>query len=71
MNVYTGELRQMTAEELDKLSKMEDNPWLQINQNDITRKQKRERKVSLNDHRSKLGKQRLTAIQERKGVFGR
>lgn len=44
---------------------------VEVNPEDMTFKQKTEMKVSLHDNRSKLGKQRLSAIEERKAVFGK
>ena len=71
MNIDTGELfnadPRKTLKELLKLN----NNLIQVDQKDMTKKQEKNMHVSLNDNKSKLGKQRLTAIQERKQVFGK
>lgn len=79
MNTDTGNIEFMKdifGEKLEEMSLLERQEELElknyvpIDPEDMTRKQRRERKVSLSDHRSKLGKQ-LTAIQQRKKVFGK
>ena len=56
--------------EKEQIEQLEAMDYVPINEIHMTKKQRRERKVSLNDHRSILGKQ-LTAIQQRKKVFGK
>lgn len=79
MNTNNGNIefmRDILGDEMDAMSLHEQQEALEIKNyvpidpEDMTRKQRRESKVSLNDHRSKLGK-RLTAIQQRKKVFGK
>ncbi len=79
MNTDTGELKdygEIFGDKLEGMSSREQQEELElknfvpIDPIDLTRKQRRERKVSLNDHRSKLGVQ-LTAIQQRKKLFGK
>lgn len=80
MNVDNGNIefmKDILGDEMEAMSLHEQQEALEIKNyvpidpEDMTRKQRREKKVSLSDYRSKLGKQRLTAIQERKKVFGR
>ncbi len=54
MNPHTGEIEYMTEEELT-LRRMKER-WLEIDPANMTRKQRRAMKVSLNDHTSTLGK---------------
>lgn len=51
MNANTGEIRDFTPEEFDKLSE----DWIPVKQEEMTQKQKEEKMVSLKDHKSKLG----------------
>jgi hypothetical protein len=62
MNPQTGEIRQMTAEDLKKA----DGEWLQIDPNRMTRKQRRAMRVSLSDHTSDLGKLATATRQQRR-----
>ena len=68
-DIFGNKLEGMSL--LEQQEELELKNYIPIDPKDMTRKQKSESKVSLNDHRSKLGKQRLTALQERKKVFGR
>lgn len=40
--------------------------FIEVNKNDMTETQKRDRRVSLHDHRSKLGKKLTSERQKRK-----
>lgn len=58
MDSRTGEIHQFENEEELQKARIK-NPFLvEIDPDDMTEKQKKELKVSLNDHRSKLGKLR-------------
>jgi len=54
MNINTGEIKEFDEKSnlLEKLTK----EWIEIQKKDMTKKQKKEMKVSLKDHKSKLGK---------------
>ncbi len=52
MNVNTGEIKEFRPEEFKNLL----DEWIEINKDDITENQKKNKKVSLKDHSSKLGK---------------
>ncbi len=75
-NGKIGSIRDLLGDKMDEMSlqeqieELKSKNYIQIDPKDMTQKQKREQKVSLNDHRSKLGKQ-LTSIQQRKKVFGK
>ena len=73
MNTDTGELKSyigLTPDELDQLNTRDCDPLTKVNEKDMTERQKRRMQVSKHDHRSTLGK-KLTAIQQRKKVFGK
>ena len=70
MNTRTGELFNADRETLEKMFKMNQD-LIEVNPKDMTVKQSENMQVSLNDNRSKLGRQRLSAIEERKRVFGK
>ena len=53
MNTETGNLRELNSQDIGTLLDSE----VKVNSKDLTKKQKKERKVSLKDHRSKVGKQ--------------
>ena len=65
MNIDTGEIVKVNYEKLIKLQ-LKGN-FVEIDESDMTEKQKREMRVSLNDNRSKLGKLR---VQESKILNG-
>lgn len=64
MDINTGELKEIKSKDLETLLK-ENEDWVRINEEDMTDKQKKEMKVSLHDHKSKLGKV-LTKNRKRK-----
>lgn len=70
MNIDTGEIRQF-AEEIskqnDKFFKDQFGRWIEIEENDMTPKQKIHMAVSLKDTRSKLGKMRHELIKTENG----
>jgi len=53
MNRNDGTIHRFTPEEFKQLGG--DNPWIQIDESQATPKQRKNKRVSLNDHRSKLG----------------
>ena len=61
MDLSTGEIKAM--EEAAKSS----HPFIPIDLNDATEKQRRENRVSLHDHRSTLG-EKLTAERSKRGM---
>ncbi len=64
MNPETGRITQfVNMEELQKAQKKFGDRLVQIEQRDMTKKQKNDRKVSVNDHRSTLGKVRQELIR--------
>lgn len=66
MNIDTGEIRHFSESEgieLAKLLKREN--WVPIEEKDMTEKERKEKRVSLHDYRSKLGKE-LTKNRKRK-----
>ena len=64
MNVDTGEIKYFdTNEALAEALKSE--KWVEVDESEMTKKQKKEKKVSLNDHRSILGK-KLTKNRKRR-----
>lgn len=65
MNTNTGEI--LNLEDLKKLNLTEDQmkEWVEVEEEQLTKKQKKEQLVSLFDHRSSLGKQ-LTDIRSKK-----
>lgn len=70
MNTKTGELFNVSENDLEDLLNQNDD-LIRIDREDMTIKQRKTMKVSLKDNRSKLGKQRLSAVEERKKVFGK
>ena len=67
MNIETGEIKYFTAEELEALmnSPVPVGPFIPIDINDATKKQKKEMRVSLHDTRSVLGKELHSARRKR------
>lgn len=63
MNIETGEIKRFTYEEM--LNVMED-PYVPINESDMTVKQNEFMQVSKHDNKSKLGKKFTTARAKRK-----
>ena len=58
MNVDTGEIRKLFSEEqAEELFK--DPKWVEVEESDMTEKQKLNSQVSLHDNKSKLGKLRV------------
>lgn len=51
MNANTGEIRDFNPDDFKNLL----TEWIEVNKDDLTEKQKQEKKVSLKDHKSKLG----------------
>ncbi len=68
MNTRTGELINLLENDLES---SQNDDLISIDEKDMTTKQKKNMKVSLKDNRSKLGKQRLSVIEERRKVFGK
>lgn len=64
MDIRTGEIKEFN-EEKSLRDALEDERMIRVNRDDMTEKQQREMKVSLKDHRSKLGKV-LTKNRKRK-----
>ena len=60
MNIETGEIKDLT-----KLTEEELKKYVRVNESDMTAKQKRQRKVSVSDRRSRLGRLR-TKLARRK-----
>ena len=61
MNTKTGEI--IPFDELMKLSLWEQEDYIDINDDELTEKQRKNRKVSLKDNRSVLGKKRIKAVK--------
>lgn len=60
MNIDTGQIEQFKdSEELRKRIAELQGRMIEINENDMTEKQRKEMKVSLYDNRSTLGKKRI------------
>lgn len=62
MNVNTGEIREFNPEDFSHLL----DDWINVEGKDMTQKQKQEKKVSLKDHRSVLGKKLTGTRRERR-----
>ena len=66
MNTNDGTIHEMTKADL---MEMNGGPMVEVNKKDMTLKQKKNKKVSLHDHRSKLGQQ-LTRERKMRGKSG-
>ena len=62
MNANTGEIREFNPDEFKNLF----DEWIGVNREDMTEKQEQEKKVSLKDHRSILGKKLTGSRRERR-----
>lgn len=62
MNTNTGELLCLTSKEIEILN----DEFIEVNAEDMTKKQKENQAVSLKDHRSKLGKKLTLERKQRK-----
>ncbi len=65
MDTRNGTISQFSKEEFDALFEEDRKALVFINDEDATKRQKREMRVSMHDHRSKLGQQLTKERSER------
>jgi len=65
MNLETGKIKKYSKDELNQLEQLKQK-LIEIEEKDMTEKQKKNMQVSLKDHRSKLGK-KLTEERKKRG----
>jgi hypothetical protein len=66
MNTNTGEIKEffdLSEEIKESFGKSEDPEWVEVSNDDMTKKQIQNKKVSLHDNRSKLGR-KFTEIRK-------
>jgi hypothetical protein len=79
MNIDTGEIKRFFDESELKDAIQKGENLVEIDENDMTEKQKLNKKVSLHDNKSKLGKKRIRekrkqeafGLEKTKGAFGK
>lgn len=77
MNIDTGEIKRFFNEKELQEALKNNERLVEVNENDMTEKQKLNNKVSLHDNKSKLGKKRIEekkrspiGLDDTKGAFG-